>query len=102
MPRRNYFIDVKKHIRWTKPFVIFGTNAIAVYVLSAFVNLALGHATVTQPDGNSIALKTFIYQNYFASWAGPLNGALLYAFAYVMLWLGIMAILYKRRIFLKV
>jgi predicted acyltransferase len=97
-----YVIDVKKHIVWSKPFTIFGTNAIAVYVLSGFVNLALIYTSVTQSNGMISSLKEFIYRDYFASWAGALNGALLYAFAYVMVWLGVMAILYKRRIFLKV
>jgi len=31
-----------------------------------------------------------------------LNGSLLYGLAYLLLWMGIMTILYKRRIFIKV
>lgn len=38
---------------------------------------------------------------WFASWAGDYNGSLLYAVTYVLLWLGITALMY-RRLFLKV
>jgi len=97
-----YLIDVRKWGFWTKPFVIFGTNAIAVYVLSMLVGLTLIHVNVALADGSSVSLKNFVLENFFTSWAGHVNGVLLYAVAYLMLWLGIMAILYKKGIFIKV
>ena len=97
-----YLIDIKKYTVWTKPFVILGMNAIIIYVLSEIVNLAFIHTNVTLADGTSIALKSFIYENYFASWAGPLNGSLFYALVYLILWFGIAAILYKQRTFIKI
>jgi predicted acyltransferase len=96
-----YFIDIKKYIMWTKPFVILGMNAIAVYVVSEIALLVAIFTNVTLADGRNIPLREFIYENYFASWAGQLHGSFLFAFAYLMLWLGTMAILYKRRIFIK-
>jgi len=96
-----YVIDIKKHMTWTKPFIILGTNAIIVYVLSEIVSFAV-YAKVTLRDGTTIALKTFVYRNYFASWAGSLNGSLLYALAYLVLWIAVAATLYKSRIFIKV
>lgn len=96
-----YVIDVKKHMTWTKPFIILGTNAITIYVLSEIVSFA-AYAKVTLKDGTTIALKTFVYRDYFASWAGPLNGSLFYALAYLVLWIAVAAILYKSRIFIKV
>jgi len=41
-------------------------------------------------------------RNHLASWAGPLNGSLLYAMAYPVLWIAIAALLNKSRIFIKV
>jgi predicted acyltransferase len=95
-----YVIDIKKHMTWTKPFIILGMNAIIIYVLSEIVSSAV-YARVTL-DGTAIALKTFVYRNYFASWTGSLNGSLLYALAYLVLWIAVAAILYKSRIFIKV
>lgn len=97
-----YLIDVKKSTWWTKPFVIYGTNAITVYVLSGILARILTLVRIPQPDGTNVLLKTFIYQNYFASWAGPMNGSLFFALAYIILWLGIMTIFYKKGIFIKI
>lgn len=97
-----FIVDVKNHVKWTKPFVALGLNAIILYVLSEIVNLAFINATVSNADGTSIALKTAIYENLFASWAGQLNGSLFYAVAYLMLWLGVAAVLYRLRIFIKI
>jgi predicted acyltransferase len=38
----------------------------------------------------------------FASWLAPLDASLAFAIAFVLLWLGLMAILYRYRIFIKV
>ena len=97
-----YLIDVKKSTWWTKPFVIYGTNAITVYVLSGILARILILVRIPQPDGTNVLLKTFIYQNYFASWAGPMNGSLFFALGYIILWLGIMTIFYKKGIFIKI
>lgn len=97
-----YIIDFKKHVLWAKPFIIFGLNSIAAYVATEIMNLALIYANVTLSDGTSLSLKGLIYERLFASWAGPLNGSLFYGVAFLLLWLGIMAILYRQRVFMKI
>lgn len=98
----HYIIDIRKHVWWTKPFIIFGLNAITAYVLTEIVNLTLIHSNITLSDGSSLSMKSLIYERLFASWAGPLNGSLFYGLASLTLWLGIMAVFYRRRIFVKV
>lgn len=97
-----YIIDFKKHMLWAKPFIIFGLNSIAAYVATEIMNLTLIYANVTLSDGTSLSLKALIYERLFASWAGPLNGSLLYGVAFLLFWLGIMAILYRQRVFIKI
>ena len=46
--------------------------------------------------------KKFIYQNWFVPWAGNMNGSLFFAIAYILFWLGIMVILYRKKIFIKI
>jgi len=96
-----YIVDFRMRIGWTKPFVILGMNAITVYVLSEIGNLALIYTTVPLVSGN-IALKSLIFERFFASWAGPLHGSFLYALAYLAFCWVIAAILYRKRVFLKV
>jgi predicted acyltransferase len=97
-----WFIDVKGYKRWAKPFAIYGMNAIAVFVLSGIMARLLGLIKVGQADGTEISLSAYIYQNFFASWAGPFNGSLFFAITYVLFWLGLMAILYRYKIFIKI
>ena len=97
-----YIIDLKKRQWWVKPLIIFGLNAITAYVLSEIMNFTLAYTNINLNDGTSLSLKALIFERYFASWAGPLNGSLFYAIVYLLLWLGIMTIFYKRRIFIKI
>ena len=95
-------IDIKGYKRWAKPFVIFGVNALALYVLSSLMTRILGFIEMPRLDGRTGDLKTFIYERIFATWLSPINASLAFALAYVLLWLGLMTILYRRKIFIKV
>ena len=52
--------------------------------------------------GGLIAVRTWLYKSFFASWAEPRFASLLWALAYVCLWLILMTPLYRRRIYIKV
>ena len=93
-----WLIDVRGYRAWSKPFVIFGMNAIAAFWLSGAFARVIGMIKVGPED---VALKTFIYRNYFLSWATPINASLAFAVAFVLLWLGIMWVFYRNRIFIK-
>ncbi len=95
-------VDIKGYRRWAKPFVIFGVNALALYVLSGLMTRILGFIEMPRLDGRTGDLKTFIYERIFATWLSPINASLAFALAYVLLWLGLMTILYRRKIFIKV
>lgn len=93
-------IDVRGWTRWAKPLVVYGMNAITVFVASSLMARILVLIRVGEGDG--VPLKTWIYETLFRSWAGPLNGSLAFAVTYVLLWLAAMWVLYRKRIFLKV
>ncbi|HYO63125.1 MAG TPA: heparan-alpha-glucosaminide N-acetyltransferase domain-containing protein [Pyrinomonadaceae bacterium] len=97
-----WLIDIKNYRRWAKPFVVFGTNALAVFFLSGIFARLIGLIKLTRADGSRVPLQKAAYDSLFASWASPLNASLLYAVCFVLLWLGLMWILYRRRIFIKV
>jgi predicted acyltransferase len=97
-----WLIDIKGHRRWALPFVIFGVNALAVFFLTGIVGRLLGLIKLAAADGKQINLQQLIYQNLFASWAAPKFASLLYAICFVLVWLGLMAILYRKKIFIKV
>jgi predicted acyltransferase len=97
-----WVIDINGYRRWAKPFEIFGVNAIALYVGAGLMAELLGVIKVTGADGSKVSLGSWIYENLFASWASPVNASLAFAIAFVLVWLGLMWILYRRKIFIKV
>jgi predicted acyltransferase len=96
-----WLVDVKRIRIWSWPFVVFGTNAILVYFASGIAARMMGRWKL-HPAGGDIALKTWLYQKLFASWAEPTNASLLFALSFVLVWLVLLIPLYRRRIFIKI
>jgi predicted acyltransferase len=57
---------------------------------------------VTRPDGSKVILRRYIFESAFLPLASPITASLLYAIAYVLFWLGLMAVLYRKRIFIRI
>ncbi len=96
-----WLIDIKKYQKWAKPFVVFGVNAIVLFVGTGVMARLMG--LIKLPWGSTqISLQGWIFQKVFLPWASPINASLAYAIAFILLWLGLMWILYKRKIFIKV
>ncbi|MCA1631704.1 MAG: DUF5009 domain-containing protein [Acidobacteria bacterium] len=101
-----WLIDIKGYKRWALAFRVFGVNALAVFVLTGWMARVMTIKewwNFTRTDGTAGAnLQTFVYQRAFASWLSPVNASLAYAVCFVLLWLGLMAILYRKKIYIKV
>jgi predicted acyltransferase len=87
-----WMIDARRWRGWTKPFVILGSNAIALYVASGLLADILGVTGAGRA----------IYLNIFAPIASPENASLLYALANLVVLFALLAWMYRRRIFLRV
>jgi predicted acyltransferase len=97
----HWVVDVKRQRgAWLTPFLVYGTNSIAVFFLSGLMTRVLGRIHVGGSEGPS--LYAWLFRNVFQSWAGDYNGSLAFAACYVLLWLALMTPLYRRRIFIKV
>ena len=97
-----WLIDIKNYRAWARPFVVFGVNAIALFVGSGLMAKLMGIIKIPLADGSRPALKTLIYSGLFAWWAPPKIASLAFAIAFILLWLGLMWVLYRREIFIKV
>jgi len=97
-----WLIDIKGYKKWTKPFVIFGVNALALFVFSGLLARIMGVIKVTGAEGKEISLQKWIFESVFLPFALPINASLIYAVSYIFLWLFLMWLLYRRRIFIKV
>jgi len=97
-----WLIDIKGYKVWTKPFVIFGVNAIVLFVGTGLMARMMGLIKLSRPDGSRQSLQGFIYDHGFASWLAPINASLAYAIAFILLWLFLMWLLYRKRIIIKI
>ncbi len=95
-------IDLKGYRRWAQPFVVFGVNALALYVLSSLMFKLLLFLKATKLDGTEGTLRDWIYERVFTTWLSPINASLAFALCYVALWWLVMLVLYRRKIFIKV
>jgi predicted acyltransferase len=97
-----WVVDIKELRRWARPFVVFGTNALALFFLSTLCAVLLLAIHVAPGDGAHVTLHALLYQRLFAPLATPINASLAWAAAYLLVWLGLMELLYRRRIFIRV
>jgi predicted acyltransferase len=97
-----WVIDVQGFRKWTKPFVIYGVNPIVAFVGSGLMARLIYSMIKVNYDGREVSLQAAIYRSMFASWLSPLNASLAFAVCFVLLWLGILTVLYRRNIILKV
>jgi predicted acyltransferase len=97
-----YVVDVRRSRWWTKPFVVLGVNAIALFMLSGVSAKLLLLVKVVGPAGKPVSLYTTIYRQVFEPMASPCNASLLFALAYLAALYLVLWTMYRRRIFLKV
>ena len=97
-----WLIDIKGYRTWTKPFVIFGVNALALFIGSGLMARIMGLIKLTGPDGKDISLQGWIFNNVFLPFAQPINASLAYAICFILLWLFLMWLLYRKKIYIKV
>jgi predicted acyltransferase len=97
-----WIIDVRGWRGWTKPCVVLGSNAIALYVVSGLLADTLGVITLAGPGGAPMSLGRYLYLSYFVPLASPKNASLLYAVANLAVLFVLLAWMYRRRIFLRV
>ena len=88
---------------WTKPFVIFGVNPIVAFVGSGVLARIIYTLWKIPYNGEPTPVETVTYREVFAPlFEDPRTASLAMALATVLFWLGILTILYRRKIILKV
>lgn len=96
-----WIVDEHRITGWTKPFVIYGMNPMVAFVGSGVMARLIYSILKVNSNGKPIALETWIYQTFYATWLAPRNASLLFAITFVLVWFAILWALYRRRIFIK-
>jgi predicted acyltransferase len=97
-----WLIDIKGYRRWAWPFEVFGVNALALFVGSGLMVKVMGLIRITNADGTQISSQGWIFRNLFLPLGSPINASLFYAIAFILLWLFLMWLLYRKQIYIKV
>jgi predicted acyltransferase len=97
-----WLVDVQGWKWWTKPFIVYGLNAITVFFLSGIFARTLTLIKWTDELGKEITLRGYLYDSFFVPYFSPINASLAWAVSFILLWLGLMWILYAKKIFIKV
>jgi predicted acyltransferase len=97
-----WLVDDRGYDWWTRPFVIYGMNPILAFVGSGVLARLIYSILTVQYHGKSIALQTWMYEAGYASWLEPKNASLAFALTVVLFWYGIVYLMYRKNIFLKV
>jgi len=87
---------------WTKPFVIYGMNPIVAFVGSGVLARIIYTLWKVSYNGQPTAMETVIYKSVFEPFMEPKNASLAMAFATVLFWFAILAVLDRKKIYLKV
>ena len=99
--RLKWMADIKKIDWWTKPFVILGSNAIFLYVLSSlWVKILLKISF--ELDGKIVSGYFYLYKTIFQPIAGSINGSLFFAISHVLMFLLILTWMHRKKIFIRI
>ncbi|HEY2865631.1 MAG TPA: DUF5009 domain-containing protein [Pyrinomonadaceae bacterium] len=98
-----WLIDIKGYRRWAKPFMIFGANALALFVFSGlFARMMSGFRVAYTPEGKGISVQRWLVDNIFLALFQPINASLAYAICFILFFLFLMWLLYRKGIYVKV
>lgn len=84
-----------------RPFVILGTNAIALFAASALLVKTMNLITIAGAEGRPVTMSRWIYTHGFVPFAPPKIASLGYAVANLVILFALLAWMYRRRIFLR-
>ena len=86
--------------RWSLPFRWLGTNSLFAYIASS----AAGKILATLPvsfSGMPGTIKSLIVSTLFAPWLSPPAASFAYAFFFLVVWIAVCGILYRKGVVVK-
>jgi predicted acyltransferase len=94
-----WVVDLRRWRGWIVPALVFGTNAILAYTMSELLAPSLDLIHV---GTSNLTVHGWALNHLFLSWLSPINASLGYAIGLVLLHLAIVAVFYRKRIFLRI
>ena len=96
-----WLVDIKKNNKWAKPLIIYGTNSIFIFVISGIWTKVLLNISFNL-NGKMISGYSYLYQTIFMPLDGGMNSSLLFALFHIVIFWLILALMYQKKVFIKV
>ncbi|MBV9215750.1 MAG: DUF5009 domain-containing protein [Acidobacteria bacterium] len=97
-----WLIDIKGYKKWAWPFRVFGANALALFVFTGLFARMIAAYRVTGSDGQLISVQRWIMNHIFLPIAQPIDASWMFAVTFILLWLFLMWLLYRKNMYIKV
>ena len=97
-----WLIDIKGYRKWAKPFEIFGSNALALFVFTGIFARMIAAYRVTGSDGQLISIQRWIMLHIYLPIWNPIDASLAFAISFILFWLFLMWLLYRKQVYIKV
>ncbi len=97
-------IDILGWKSATEPFVVFGSNPLFIFVLSAFYAKGIAYFKFIPMGDATVGIKTWVFAKVFMPLANysAIDASLLFALFTITLFWAISLILYRKKIFIKI
>jgi predicted acyltransferase len=96
-----WIIDVHRIHGWTKPFVIYGVNPLVAFAGSGLMARTIDSLIKVDRGDGKVSLHQLSYERLFEPYFPDKFASLLWGLCFVALWLGILALLHRRNIIIK-
>jgi predicted acyltransferase len=97
-----FLVDIRGRAAWVRPFTVFGTNAIIAFFGSTLMAKIALLIRWPEVGGGTVSLQQWLFRHLFASWLPDYMSSLAWALLFTAFWWGVTAVLYRRRIFLRI
>ena len=96
-----WIIDVEQVRGWARPLVIYGVNPLIAFVGSGVMARTIDSLWKIHHQGTVVSLHQASYELLFEPYFPENFASLLWGLAFVTFWLGILALLHRRNIIVK-
>ncbi|MEA2077071.1 MAG: hypothetical protein U9O95_03540 [Candidatus Marinimicrobia bacterium] len=97
-------IDILGWKSITKPFVVFGSNPLFIFVLSSIYAKLLAYIKFIPMNGTTVSVKSWLFAKVFMPMANysKIDASLMFALTTITIFWAISLILYRKKIFIKI
>lgn len=97
-----HLFEVAGKSRLCHPLLVYGRNALLVFVGSAVLARTLGRLVLVDSGPPPVSVLRWFHSHAFASWLDPHFASFLFACTWVLCWYAVLAVLYKKNIVWRV